>query len=147
NYTMEGYRFEGVCASFESDYSPEGLQCLTNDDCAVPPVPFNNTLLDSCNDILPCTVLLDTDLAGEVKGQRVAWRRRPLEVIYGRRERLRINTSCYFSIYLLCAVVVSCCRADDETMRCVLHGPCWAEGAWKVRRHAGLPPRPRSRRQ
>ncbi|GIL43380.1 hypothetical protein Vafri_1153, partial [Volvox africanus] len=107
-----GPQVQGVCASFESDYSPEGLQCLTNDDCAVPPVPFNNTLLDSCNDILPCTVLLDTDLKGEVKGQRVAWRREPLEVIYGRRERLRINIAPIYICY-----VFSCCRAVVRMMR------------------------------
>ncbi|EFJ44752.1 hypothetical protein VOLCADRAFT_106212 [Volvox carteri f. nagariensis] len=66
NYTMEGYRFRGVCASFGGEYTPEGLQCLTNADCANPPSLFNGTLLDSCDDVFSCTVLLDTELQGKV---------------------------------------------------------------------------------
>ncbi|GLC51626.1 hypothetical protein PLESTB_000522800 [Pleodorina starrii] len=70
NYTVDSYRFEGVCAVLSNDtyeyysYGSGGSQCVVTDDCAQPPSEVNGERLDTCSSVYSCTAYLDTELEG-----------------------------------------------------------------------------------
>ncbi|KXZ56397.1 hypothetical protein GPECTOR_1g353 [Gonium pectorale] len=59
DYWSNGAHFKGVCASTDSGYGPS---CPVNSDCRSPPNPST----EGCPQTQRCTVILDTDLDGQL---------------------------------------------------------------------------------